>query len=64
MGHKDSTYFRYLATTGAEYLGITADDIEAYDLPSDKLTPKDIEALKAELSVQDFLLEYGKTRLI
>ena len=36
----------YLATTGAEYLGITADDIEAYDLPSDKLTPKDIEALK------------------
>ncbi len=40
----------YLATTGAEYLGITADDIGAYDLPSDDLTPKDIEALKAELS--------------
>ena len=31
-------------------LGITADDIEAYDLPSDKLSSKDVEALKAELS--------------
>ncbi len=40
----------YLATPSAIYLGITADDIEAYDLPSDKLSSKDIEALKAELS--------------
>ena len=40
----------YLATPSAQYLGITADDIEAYDLPSDKLSSKDVEALKAELS--------------
>jgi len=40
----------YLATPSAQYLGITADDIEAYDLPSDDLSSKDIEALKAELS--------------
>ncbi|MCH1616300.1 MAG: DNA topoisomerase VI, partial [Candidatus Poseidonia sp.] len=32
------------------YLGITAGDIEAYDLPSDDLSPRDIDALKAELS--------------
>ena len=40
----------YLATPSASYLGITADDIVAYDLPSDDLSSKDVEALKAELS--------------
>ena len=40
----------YLATPSATYLGITADDIMAYDLPNDDLSPRDIEALKAELS--------------
>ncbi len=40
----------YLATPSATYLGITADDILAYDLPSDDLSNKDIEALKAELT--------------
>ena len=40
----------YLATPSATYLGITSDDILAYDLPSDPLTDRDVEALKAELS--------------
>ena len=40
----------YLATPSATYLGITSDDIVAYDLPSDDLSKKDIEALNAELS--------------
>jgi len=40
----------YLATPSATYLGITADDILAYDLPSDDLSSKDVEALNAELS--------------
>ncbi len=40
----------YLATPSSTYLGITADDILAYDLPSDDLSSKDIEALNAELS--------------
>jgi len=40
----------YLATPSAVYLGIRADDIESYDLPSDELSSKDIQALKAELS--------------
>ena len=38
----------YLATPSAIYLGIDSDDIKAYDLPSDELTSRDIEALKAE----------------
>lgn len=40
----------YLATPSASYLGITSDDILAYDLPADDLSSKDIEALKAELT--------------
>jgi|TARA_B110000196_G_scaffold316415_1_gene327726 DNA topoisomerase-6 subunit A len=40
----------YLATPSATYLGITADDIVAYDLPNDDLSKKDIEALNAELT--------------
>ena len=40
----------YLATKEATYLGITADDILAYDLPSDDLTKQDLNALEAELS--------------
>ena len=33
----------YLATPSATYLGVTADDIVAYDLPSDDLSSKDID---------------------
>ena len=40
----------YLTTPTATYLGITADDIEAYDLPNDDLSARDVDALKAELS--------------
>jgi len=40
----------YLATKEATYLGITADDILAYDLPSDDLSKQDSNALVAELS--------------
>ncbi|NLK25296.1 MAG: DNA topoisomerase IV subunit A [Euryarchaeota archaeon] len=39
----------YLATPSAEFIGITASDIEVYDLPTDKLTDVDIRALNAEL---------------
>lgn len=41
---------QYLATPSAEFLGVTASDIENYDLPSDKLTDQDVRALNAELS--------------
>ncbi|HZY70643.1 MAG TPA: DNA topoisomerase IV subunit A [Thermoplasmata archaeon] len=38
----------YLATPGAEFLGVTASDIENYELPNDALTDQDIKALHAE----------------
>jgi DNA topoisomerase-6 subunit A len=40
----------YLATPSAEVLGITASDIENYELPSDQLSEQDIRALQAELT--------------
>lgn len=40
----------YLATPTAEFVGITASDIEQFKLPTDKLTEMDIRALKAELN--------------
>lgn len=40
----------YLATPTAEFVGITASDIEQFELPTDKLTDMDIRALKAELN--------------
>jgi len=39
----------YLATPSSQYLGVTPSDIENYDLPTDKLTKEDINALKSEL---------------
>jgi len=40
----------YLATPTAQFIGITATDILNYNLPTDKLSDKDIGALNAELS--------------
>ncbi|MGB1697902.1 MAG: DNA topoisomerase IV subunit A [Thermoplasmatota archaeon] len=40
----------YLATPTAQYLGITPSDITNYDLPNDKLTDRDVDALKSELT--------------
>ncbi len=38
---------QYLATPAAEFLGVTASDIEYYALPSDALTEQDVRALQA-----------------
>ena len=48
----------YLATPSAQFIGITASDILNYDLPTDKLSDKDIGALKAELSDPRFSDEF------
>jgi len=53
----------YLATPSATYLGVTADDIVAYDLPSDDLSTKDIEALKSELSDPRFSDGYWQDQI-
>ena len=41
---------QYLATPSAEFLGVTASDIENYKLPSDSLSEQDVRALQAELT--------------
>ena len=48
----------YLATPTAQFIGVTASDILNYDLPTDKLTDKDIGALNAELSDPRFKDEF------
>jgi len=53
----------YLATPSAEFIGITASDIEAYDLPTDKLTDMDVRALNAELKDPRFNTGYWRTEI-
>ena len=53
----------YLATNEAIYLGITADDILAYDLPSDDLTKSDLGALESELSDPRFATGWWKEQI-
>jgi DNA topoisomerase VI subunit A len=48
----------YLATPSAEYIGITASDIENYDLPTDKLSDMDVRALHAELKDPRFNTDF------
>lgn len=48
----------YLATPAAQFIGITASDILNYDLPTDKLSDKDIGALHAELTDPRFKDEF------
>jgi len=50
----------YLATPASQYLGVTPADIENYDLPTDKLTREDINALKSELSDPRFQDSFWK----
>lgn len=53
----------YLATPTAQYLGVTPSDIINYDLPSDKLTDKDVAALKAELTDPRFNDDFWKDEI-
>jgi len=50
----------FLATPTAQYLGVTPSDIINYDLPSDKLTDRDVEALKSELTDPRFDDDFWK----
>lgn len=50
----------YLATPSAQFLGVTPSDIINYDLPTDKLTDQDIDALKSELDDPRFNDDYWK----
>ncbi|MCQ2056297.1 MAG: DNA topoisomerase IV subunit A [archaeon] len=53
----------YLATPAAKFIGITASDIINYELPTDKLNDKDINALNAELLDPRFGSEFWITEI-
>ena len=53
----------YLATPTAEFVGITASDIENYKLPTDKLTERDTKALEAELKDPRFADEFWRNEI-
>ncbi|MCX6652696.1 MAG: DNA topoisomerase IV subunit A [Methanomassiliicoccales archaeon] len=53
----------YLATPTAEFIGITASDIENYKLPTDKLTERDTKALEAELKDPRFADEFWRNEI-
>jgi DNA topoisomerase-6 subunit A len=50
----------YLATPTSEFIGITASDILRYDLPTDKLSDRDIKALEAEQKDPRFADEFWR----
>ena len=52
-----------LATPKAQFLGLQPSDIRDYNLPSDKLSDKDIEALKSELTDPRFATDYWKKQI-
>ena len=53
----------YLAVPTAQYIGITASDILTYDLPTDKLSDRDIQALNSELKDPRFQTEFWKSEI-
>lgn len=60
---KSAHLSEYLATPGAEYIGITASDILNYDLPTDKLTDADRKALNQELDDPRFDTQFWRDEI-
>jgi len=52
-----------LATPQAQFVGVQPADIRDYNLPSDKLTQQDVDALQAELTDPRFNTEYWKQQI-
>jgi DNA topoisomerase-6 subunit A len=53
----------YLATPSAMFCGITTSDILNYDLPTDKLSDKDVKALESELTDPRFKDRFWKDEI-
>jgi len=52
-----------LATPQAQFVGVQPSDISDYNLPADRLTEQDINALKAELTDPRFATEYWRNQI-
>jgi len=50
-------------TPRAQFIGLQPSDIRDYNLPSDTLSDKDVEALHAELSDPRFASDYWKKQI-
>jgi DNA topoisomerase-6 subunit A len=53
----------HLATPSAEFIGITPSDILTYELPTDKLSDRDVEALNSELTDPRFSDGFWQTEI-
>ena len=53
----------YLASPSAQFLGVLPSDIENYDLPTDKLTKQDENALNSELTDPRFNTDFWKNEI-
>ncbi|MCC7565798.1 MAG: DNA topoisomerase IV subunit A [Methanomicrobiaceae archaeon] len=52
-----------LATPQAQFVGVQPSDISDYNLPADRLTEQDINALKAELTDPRFATDYWREQI-
>lgn len=60
---KSAHLSEHMVTPGAMFIGVQPSDIVEYELSTDKLTEKDISALRSELSDPRFNTEYWKNQI-
>ncbi|MCD5425602.1 MAG: DNA topoisomerase IV subunit A [Methanosarcinaceae archaeon] len=60
---KSAHLSEFMATPSAQFIGVQPSDILEYDLSTDKLTDKDIAALRSELTDPRFETDYWKEQI-
>ncbi|ADI74250.1 DNA topoisomerase (ATP-hydrolyzing) [Methanohalobium evestigatum Z-7303] len=60
---KSAHLSEFMATPNAKFLGLQPTDIVEYELSTDKLTERDVEALRSELSDPRFETDYWKEQI-
>ena len=60
---KSAHLSEYLATPGADYVGIRPEDIVEYDLPTDPLSDSDVNALESELEDPRFQTDFWEEQI-
>lgn len=60
---KSAHLSEHMATPGAQFIGVQPSDIVEYELSTDKLTDKDVAALRSELTDPRFESDYWKEQI-
>ncbi|MEA1985517.1 MAG: DNA topoisomerase IV subunit A, partial [Euryarchaeota archaeon] len=60
---KSAHLSEFMATPAAKFVGVQPSDIVEYELSTDKLTDKDVDALRSELTDPRFKTDYWKEQL-